>query len=267
MQRSVSVVVRWHTMRTSLAEHCKTVVLLGELHRAQLLRHTLAPVLADGGYQVLIIEPGTDHPSPTVATMAADAAALIERRGLGPCAVVGDSLGALVAQELAVTRPELASCAVFSAARTAPSALYRGVHAEIIGRLETGALLRPEPLALLRALQLFSPSKLADNEYMNRALRLLHELPPEQPADAALVRAALEHEVRRDRLSAVTVPCLVLGYEHDAITPAHQARELASWIPGAQLRVLDLGHGGAIEDAWQVGHAITSFMVALTAAP
>ena len=39
--------------------------------------------------------------------MAADTAALIEHLGLGPCDIIGYSLGGYIAQELAVTRADL----------------------------------------------------------------------------------------------------------------------------------------------------------------
>src|SRR5258708_12498050 len=39
--------------------------------------------------------------------MAADTAALIEYLGLGPCDIIGYSLGGYIAQELAVTRADL----------------------------------------------------------------------------------------------------------------------------------------------------------------
>ena len=42
-----------------------------------------------------------------VSDMAADTAALIEHLGLGPCDVIGYSLGGYIAQELAVTRAGL----------------------------------------------------------------------------------------------------------------------------------------------------------------
>ena len=42
-----------------------------------------------------------------VADMAADTAALIEHLRLGPCDVIGYSLGGYIAQQLAVTRPGL----------------------------------------------------------------------------------------------------------------------------------------------------------------
>ena len=47
-------------------------------------------------------------PAPySVTGMAADTAALIEHLGLGPCDVIGYSLGGYIAQELAVTRADL----------------------------------------------------------------------------------------------------------------------------------------------------------------
>ena len=39
--------------------------------------------------------------------MAADTAALIEHLRLGPCDIIGYSLGGYIAQELAATRPDL----------------------------------------------------------------------------------------------------------------------------------------------------------------
>jgi pimeloyl-ACP methyl ester carboxylesterase len=42
-----------------------------------------------------------------VADMAADTAGLVEHLGLGPCDIIGYSLGGYIAQELAVTRADL----------------------------------------------------------------------------------------------------------------------------------------------------------------
>ena len=58
-----------------------------------------------------------------VADMAADTAALIEHLGLGPCDIIGYSLGGYIAQELAVTRADLVRRLVLLAgpARRRPS--------------------------------------------------------------------------------------------------------------------------------------------------
>ena len=71
------------------------------------------PALTAAGYQVVTFDnrgmAPSDAPSGpyTVQGMADDAAALIEHLDLGPCRVAGYSLGALIAQELALARPEL----------------------------------------------------------------------------------------------------------------------------------------------------------------
>lgn len=244
----------------------QTIVLLGGLYRAELLRSTLAPVLAQDGHRVLTpgwgvgADAGVERPGPTVATLAAEVAAQLARRGAAPCVVLGDAIGAPVALELALTCPRLVRALILSAAGTAPSALCRGVYAEIAGRLTTGEPIQPKALALLRALQLFSPRALADDRFMTGALELLTRLPPELPAQRDLVTAALDYQVSRERLAEIGAPCLVLAYEHDAVTPVHRARELAGWIPGARLRTLGLGHGGPIEDPRQVAHALSGFL-------
>jgi pimeloyl-ACP methyl ester carboxylesterase len=58
-----------------------------------------------------------------VADMAADTAALIEHLGLGPCDVIGYSLGGYIAQQLAVTCPALSggSCSSPASAQHRPT--------------------------------------------------------------------------------------------------------------------------------------------------
>src|SRR5436309_4642371 len=53
----------------------------------------------------------------TTQTMVADTAALIESLGAAPARIVGVSMGAFIAQELMVARPELVSSAVLMATR------------------------------------------------------------------------------------------------------------------------------------------------------
>ncbi|NEB67029.1 alpha/beta hydrolase, partial [Streptomyces fulvissimus] len=79
------------------------------------------PALRAAGYRVVTFDnrgiPPTDVCADgfTVDDMVADTAGLIEHLGLGPCRVVGTSLGAHVAQELCLARPELVSQVVLLA--------------------------------------------------------------------------------------------------------------------------------------------------------
>lgn len=54
--------------------------------------------------------------SPSIAESALDAAALIEKLGVGPCHFVGNCLGSFVGMELAVSRPELLKSGVLMGA-------------------------------------------------------------------------------------------------------------------------------------------------------
>ncbi|GAA3353906.1 hypothetical protein GCM10017744_009340 [Streptomyces antimycoticus] len=56
----------------------------------------------------------------TLQDMVGDVAGLIEHLGIGPCRVVGTSLGAFITQELALSRPDLVRRAVLIATRAAP---------------------------------------------------------------------------------------------------------------------------------------------------
>jgi pimeloyl-ACP methyl ester carboxylesterase len=76
-----------------------------------------APALADAGYQVVLLDnrgagASDAPPAPyTVADLAADTAGLIQQLGIGPCRLVGFSLGGAVAEHLAAERADLVRAA------------------------------------------------------------------------------------------------------------------------------------------------------------
>ena len=79
------------------------------------------PALNQAGYQTITFHnrgvPPSDVPSGmyTLADMVADTEGLIEVLGTGPCCLVGASMGAMIAQELAISRPDLIRCCVLIA--------------------------------------------------------------------------------------------------------------------------------------------------------
>src|SRR5207302_4696971 len=87
--------------------------------RAWTLHQT--PALTAAGYQAITFDnrgiPPSDTPQGryTLDDMVADTRGLIESLGAAPCRIVGVSLGALIAQELAIRWPELVRCAVLMA--------------------------------------------------------------------------------------------------------------------------------------------------------
>jgi pimeloyl-ACP methyl ester carboxylesterase len=190
-----------------------------------------------------------------VAQAAADAAALPG----GPAHVVGASLGAAVALELALAHPERVRSLVLITPflRASPRLL-----AVIDAWLE---LARTAPAsALARALLpwLFSEAFLADPRASQRTLRGL-------AASLARVSAAtLERSAaglrawsgtRGAELGKISVPVLVLAAGADLLTP--DAAAVASAIPGARLHTVpQAGHALAIEAADAVNAAILAHL-------
>src|SRR5216683_5074421 len=93
------------------------------------------PALKSAGYEVITFDnrgvPPSDVPQGnySLADLVADTAGLIEALDAAPCRLVGTSLGALVATELAVSRPDLVSCCALMAVRARADAVRRAVSA------------------------------------------------------------------------------------------------------------------------------------------
>ncbi|KPI10853.1 hypothetical protein OK074_3035 [Actinobacteria bacterium OK074] len=196
----------------------------------------------------------------TVDDMVADTAGLIEHLGLGPCRVVGTSLGAYVTQELMLARPELVSQGVLLATRGREDVLRTAVAAAERELYDSGVALPPSYAAAVRAVWNLSPATLNDDERVRDWLELFEFSPPYSGPG---VRAQMDLQVPDGRLAAyraIDVPCLVVGFADDATLPPHLAREVAGAIPGAEYRELkDCGHYGYLERPDEVNRMLLEF--------
>jgi 3-oxoadipate enol-lactonase len=65
-------------------------------------------------------------------------------------------------------------------------------------------------------------------------------------------------------LTAISVPCLVIVGERDAITPPEMARKIHEYIGGSRLVVIpEAGHLSNLEDPQAFNGALTEFLAAL----
>jgi pimeloyl-ACP methyl ester carboxylesterase len=195
----------------------------------------------------------------TVDDLARDAAGVIEKLGLGPVRVLGTSMGAYVAQELALARPDLVRQAVFMASRARGDAARKALALAEAALYDSGAGLPASYRAVVRALQMLSPRTLNDDQNIRDWLDLLELAPPDGPG----VRAQLALEPMPDRRAAyraITVPCQVISFEHDLITPPHAGEELAGLLPGAGFELVpDAGHYGYLENPDAVNKSVLEF--------
>jgi pimeloyl-ACP methyl ester carboxylesterase len=224
------------------------------------------PALRAAGLRVLTVDNRGIAPSDTgpagftLDDMAADVAELIEHLGIGPCRVVGFSLGAMIVQELLVSRPGLVERAVLMATAGRTDTFTAAMAAAEIELCDSGAKVPPRYAAVVSAVQNLSPQTLNDGDRLRDWLDVF-EL---SSVDLAAIRPQLGLQVIADRLAAyrsIACRCLVIGFGDDLITRPHLSREVAEAIPGARyLQIAGCGHYGYLERPAEVNAAIVDFL-------
>ncbi|MFE6613322.1 alpha/beta fold hydrolase [Amycolatopsis sp. NPDC057786] len=215
--------------------------------------HQVPSLLAAGMRVITLDNRGVPPSDPgedgfTIDDLVADVAGLIESLGIAPCAVVGTSMGAYIAQELALARPDLLDRVILLAACGRSSLVQRTLAAAEAELIAAGTELPPGYRAAVRALHHLGPATLADDELTEDWLDVLAKAGPTGPG----IRHQLAVSALPDRLTAyraITVPCHVLSFENDIVAPPSAGRELAAAIPGATYDVIGgCGHYGYLED-------------------
>ncbi|MEU1943802.1 alpha/beta hydrolase [Streptomyces sp. NPDC020125] len=229
------------------------------------------PALTAAGFRVITLDnrgipPTSECPEGfTLQDMVGDVAGLIEHLGIGPCRVVGTSLGAFITQELALARPDLVRRAVLIATRGRTDALRAAITRAEIELHDAGVDIPVRYAAVVRALKSLSPRTLDDGEAMADWLDLFELSPAAGPGQ----RAQMELSTLGHRLEAyrgIRVPCQVIAFADDLITPAHLAREVADAIPGAEYELIEgCGHYGYLEDPATVNKVMVEFLTGAAA--
>jgi pimeloyl-ACP methyl ester carboxylesterase len=182
----------------------------------------------------------------TMGTYVEDALALMDELGLGSGVVYGQSFGAMVAQELALTHAEHVRALVLAA--THPGSRHE-VRSE-------ARVPKDRPW-----LQLYSPAfALAHPEHVEDDLRV-GRAQPQHPEGQRRQWEALRSWDAYDRLSEIRVPTLVLHGADDLLVDPANARLLASRIPGAELVLLEgAGHLYHSEQAERADEIVLDFI-------
>lgn len=226
------------------------------------------PALCAAGYEVVTFDQRGTAPSGMpgpfrLADLVADAARLIGALNLGPCLVAGSSLGAMVAQELAVVRPDLLRGIALLGTRGRMTGFLEAFARNTVEELRADTRTSPRRDALVGALQLFAPETLTDDRFANDWLHLAEAFPVRGAGAAAQYEAAITGD-RLDALSAVTTPTLVVGFGHDAIMPPSLVREVSAAIPGSRYtEVPDAGHFGFLEQPAVVNRLLLEFFASV----
>ncbi len=216
--------------------------------------------LAHHGYTVLAPDlpahgrsPGTARTS--IAGMADWVAALIEAAGLARAAVVGHSMGSLVALEAAIRHP----------ARVSRLALVGTAAPMGVGEPFLAAARDDSPAAfdMESTWGLARGSQLATSPVPGTSLwgasRALNGRAHEGVLHADL-QACHDYRPSLEAIRALRLPTLVAVGRRDQMTPMKAGRVLAAEIPGAKTVTLDAGHSMMSEAPRELLGALREFL-------
>lgn len=223
------------------------------------------PAFQKAGYRVITFDNrgiGATESADGFGTeqMVADTAALIEKLDAAPARIVGTSMGAFIAQELMLTRPELVRAAVLMATRGRGDRtrdFFRAVERELA---DSDIALPPSYDAKVRLLESFSPRTLNDDRAAGDWIDMFSMWPTKATSG---LRSQLDVAPEGNRLPAyrsITTHVMVIGFADDVVTPPYMGRELADAIPNSRyLEIPDAGHLGFIERPQAVNAAIMEY--------
>jgi pimeloyl-ACP methyl ester carboxylesterase len=223
------------------------------------------PALTGAGYECVTFDNRGVAPSDvppgrySLDDLVADTRGLIDGLRLGPCRVVATSLGASIVQELLRSSPELVSSAVLIATYARADAMRRALMNAERTLAASDVRLPADYDAANTVLQMFSPATLNDDATVSSLLDVF-ELSGAAARQASGQLWADVADDRRDRLRGITVPCRVIAFSDDLMTPPRIGAEVAEAIPDCDyVEVSSCGHLGYLERPDEVNKHIIEF--------
>ena len=214
-------------------------------------------------FRTLVFDPpGSGRAAPlqgpvTIRDLAGATLDLLDRLGIVRTAVVGRSMGGMIAQELALLAPERISRLVLVS--TTPR-VDRHL-AEVFRLWARMADLGVPADVRHKSAMLWCLGSAALERCERTRAYLRAKASSDRPADYAhQARACAGHDAL-DRLPALRIPTLVVAGADDRLTPVCHAERLAGAIPGARLTVLpETGHLPYVEASEQFARDVLEFL-------
>jgi pimeloyl-ACP methyl ester carboxylesterase len=229
----------------------------------------IGPALVEAGYQVVAFDnrgvaPSSAPPAPySIDEMVADTLGLIDHLGMSLVRVAGHSLGGWIAETLAARHPERVRAAVLMGSCNVGTAWEKAITTveRDLARLDAPL---PRLFYATETLRYLPNHDLMDDDTVETWLSLIGDLDPwPNPGRLGQYEAALAWSndlERTKRWPSLSVPCLVLAFEHDVDSPPARAREAADMIPGAEfVEIAGASHLGIFTHAQAVAGEIIDF--------
>ncbi len=171
----------------------------------------------------------------SIATFSGDVVSMMEAWKLAPVVLGGISMGAAMALRIAALRPELVRGLVLAR----PAWMAENAPANMRPNALVGDLLRrlPAPEARVQFENSETVRELAGVAPDNLAsLRGFFSREPVEITRELLCRISADGPgVTEEQIRAIRAPAMVIGAAKDFVHPLEMAKELASWIPAAEL--------------------------------
>lgn len=189
-----------------------------------------------------------------IATLAGDLPALMDRCDVASAAVVGHSMGSMVAARLALAHPNRVRALVLIGAL----ATLKGNAAEAELREAIAALTDPVPAEFVRDFQEGTLARPVAPVFLETVIAESLKLPARVWWQA--LDAMFDDDLTPD-LHRITAPTLVLWGDRDSLCDRASQSRLTGAIPNARLSVEPgAGHAPHWEDPRGIASAITSFL-------
>jgi pimeloyl-ACP methyl ester carboxylesterase len=182
---------------------------------------------------------------PSARDYGAALMALLDHLGIARCALIGQSLGAIVAAAVAVEAPQRVAALMLASPASGYAAQPGGeLPASVAGRFAEVAALGPVGLADKRAGRLVTER--ASREARALVWKAMSEVTVDGYRQASRMLACAD--IKRDA-ARLAVPTIVAWGSEDVVTPPGSCRAVADAVPGiVAVEVPALGHGFATED-------------------
>ncbi len=217
----------WHRTRPVLAQHFRTVV------------------FDNRGVGLSDVLPGPY----SIATMASDAAAVLDAAGVSRAHVFGVSMGGMIAQEFALQYPARTRSLILGC--TSP-----GGPSAVRAERNVSDILRAKGMTLEQAREAILPfiyDAATPAEKIEEDASLRRRQLPTVEGYTAQLQGILAWE-GYSRIGQITAPTLVIHGKSDALVPPANGELIASRIPRAKLVLLDHASHLFLTDQTQAAH-------------
>ncbi len=205
------------------------------------------------------IEEWDENDPYTLEDMAQDGVGLLDALGIEKAHLVGASMGGMIAQRIAISRPDRTRTLTSIASSAFPLdpdpelqpstdvAAFQRVHEELLARYPNHLTLPAETVEFrLGAARAFAGSRFRFDEALHRELTVsnIFERKGFNPlAQVHQLAAVLASGSRLEEITGISVPTLILHGTEDPLVPPGHGAKCASRIPGARfVRMEGVGH-------------------------